>query len=86
MIPEAAVEAAAKAASENTSIRGMWDNATTEWKRAYRASLVAALEAAAPHLMAEAWEVGMVSMCATTGGEWSMIPEQNPYRLAKAVL
>jgi len=43
----------------------------------------AALEAAAPYLMAEAWEVGMVSMYASTGGEWPLIPEQNPYRTTR---
>ena len=76
-IPEAAVEAAFE--SLFAADAGM-----KEFKRAtWLPTINKILEAAAPHLMAEAWEVGMVSMYASTGGEWPLIPEQNPYRSAK---
>lgn len=44
----------------------------------------AALESAAPHLMAQAWDEGMEAMYATTSSEWPPIPEANPYRPAEA--
>jgi hypothetical protein len=40
----------------------------------------AMLEAAAPHMLAGAWGEGMVAMHETTGAEWPLIPEQNPYK------
>jgi hypothetical protein len=42
-----------------------------------------ALEAAAQHIRAAAWEEGMLAMYESTSSEWPPIPEQNPYRTTK---
>lgn len=82
MIPDEAVEAAAQRLARHrwpTALE-VWDSFGQGMKDDYRDTARAALEAAAPHMLADAWELGMVSMYATTGGEWPLIPEQNPYR------
>lgn len=59
MIPAQAVEAAAKAHFERDG--GRWDDWTQEDKAVEMEDMRAALEAAAPHLMAEAFEQGQKS-------------------------
>lgn len=76
-ISDEAVEAAAKAAYENVRPKmgfpSGFDGAPEPMQETYRGIARAGLEAAAPHLMAEAWEQGRV-----TGSE--SIRQPNPYR------
>jgi len=73
VIQDAAVEAAAEAVYGGTLDGSIQRDA---WLADFRK----ALEAAAPHMLAEAWEQGMQAMYDTTSSEWPPIPEQNPYR------
>lgn len=75
MIPDEAVEAAVKAWDRHWGAR-YGDDAMDEMGEEVRI----ALEAAAPHMLAEAWDEGCEAMHATTGGEWPPIHEDNPYR------
>jgi hypothetical protein len=77
-IPDAAIEAAAMALLAVTP--DVWALQTTGTKDRYRWDAQAALEAAAPHMLAEAWGLGMWAMYNTTSSEWPPIPEQNPFR------
>jgi hypothetical protein len=70
VIPDAAVDAAHKAWREQAKLDGS----------IFEYNLRAALEAAAPHIAAQAWDEGMEAMYATTSSEWPPIAEQNPYR------
>ena len=53
-----AVEAAARAALANDSLRSLWRNADPEWRESYKSTLRAALTAAAPFIAAQAWDEG----------------------------
>lgn len=77
-IPDAAVEAAAMGIMGVTP--DVWELQTARVKESARADARAALEAAAPHMLAEAWGLGMWAMYNTTSSEWPPIPEQNPFR------
>jgi len=68
VIPDAAVEASAKAMA-------LRDHADLVAWKAYMGDARAALEAAAPHLMAEAWDEGRRA--------WDNYDDDNPYRSAK---
>jgi hypothetical protein len=58
MIPEEAVAAAAKGIA-SANLRGRaWDECDDELRNHFRRDARAALEAAAPHIMAAAWERG----------------------------
>ena len=63
MIPAEAVEAAAKAAYEfqYSSLEGMWEFANPRVQGDFRNELRAALEAAAPYMLAEAFDQGQKS-------------------------
>ena len=62
VIPKAAVEAAAKVSFGLANPGTAWENVEPHWKAAYLANQSAALEAAAPHMLAgvtalaDAWE------------------------------
>lgn len=58
-IPAAAVEAAAKATYEHANMGAAWSDAAPEWHDAYKASVLAGLEAAAPHIAAAAWDAAV---------------------------
>ena len=77
VIPDEAVEAAARVLCGVTA--DMWKDQPTRIKDKYRWEAIAALEAAAPHLMAAAWdeglEVGLVSAVRIDSA-----PDANPYR------
>lgn len=88
-ISDKAVASAAKAlfveeeygCEDRPDIDGKWLNfASVRDREQYRRMARAALEAAAPRMLAEAWEQGMEAMHATTSSEWPPIPEANPYR------
>lgn len=75
MIPAQAVEAAAKAYRDQQSELGYpkWEDLPEdgrEWRRGY---MRAALEAAAPHMLADAWQ----------RGNRAALGRDNPYRSAK---
>ena len=57
MIPDVAVEAAAKCTYER-EMGVNWDGLQSSVKRGYLEDARAALEAAAPHMLAEAWDEG----------------------------
>jgi hypothetical protein len=82
VIPESAVEAAAKA----VFLTGYPEGCGVSWDPTSNAAWLVmrdirtALEAAAPHMLAKAWDEGMEAMYDTTSHEWPPIPEQNPYR------
>ena len=78
-IPDAAVEAAALAALERDSGFENWLLVTAEVRTNYLDEARTILEAAAPHLMAEAWEEGH---SAGRRDEYCLDP--NPYRAAGA--
>ena len=75
MIPAEAVEAAAKRlASHNGTGPANW-----EW---YANEAKAILEAAAPHLMAQAWDEGRKHGATYPYGERGLATDDNPYRTA----
>lgn len=63
-IPAEAVEAAVQAIYEHANLGAPWGDAAPDWREAYRASVLAGLEAAAPHMLAEAWQAGHAA------GDW----------------
>jgi len=80
VIPEAAVEAAAEAIYERRFGPKGWDGLPDMPRKQYADDARGILEAAAPHMLAGAWDEGMQAMYGTTSSEWPPIPEQNPYR------
>ena len=58
MIPDAAVEAAARGMLANSNWGDRWDDLSDLHKGWWRAQATFALEAAAPHMLADAWEAG----------------------------
>lgn len=91
MIPSQAVEAAA-----NHLYPG-WETSPADWKDYFRRKATEALEAAAPHMLAAAWEEGyMFSYDQERGGNGALpipVPEHlaedlahwNPHRTPDAV-
>jgi len=83
MIPEEAVEAAARAILAAGNHVGGWDNLPTFMQDQLVRDARAALEAAAPHMLEEAWEEGY-----DAGKDWGdkaakwFAPDEpeNPYR------
>lgn len=79
MIPAEAVEAAAEWLPHSDDCEVRPERYCTCWQP--RINIMrAALEAAAPYMLASAWEEGMQAMYDTTSSEWPPIPDQNPYR------
>ena len=75
MIPEAAVEAAAE-----RDYGPGWASAS-EWERsAYLAHATNLLEAAAPHMLADAWRAGCLQGLTTDFGWEAEALSANPYR------
>lgn len=58
MIPAQAVEAAAKAIFEEVFAPNIWVEEDEIYKNQFRDSMRRALDAAAPHMQAQAWEEG----------------------------
>ena len=84
MIPEAAVEAAARAMYDSTAHEGDWDDIATDGEKATGMAYArAAIEAAAPHLIqaakAEAWDEGWDSFAGFDSRPAGPYPP-NPYR------
>jgi hypothetical protein len=77
MIPDEAVEAAAKAVWWESEGRP-WGHANDEMRAPYLREAKTALEAAAPHLMRAAWDEGWEAH-----GDWGG-PTPNPYAKALA--
>lgn len=77
-IPDEAVEAAAKALYQNTLTS--WDGAHARTKELCRRDARAALEAAAPHLLAEAWREGCAEGLACDWDKGAEFLPLNPYR------
>lgn len=75
MIPEAAVEAAAKAHFEISTNQYMpWEQIDAAYRSAeYIFPMRAALEAAAPHMLADAWQ----------RGNRAAVGRDNPYKQAE---
>lgn len=92
VIPAEAVEAAARASFERANPRYVWADIEPHWKAAYVENHRAALEAAAPHMLAGAWNEGATSGWKQSGegfnaeypdestGECSVDLNPNPYR------
>ena len=78
MIPEAAVEAAACAVARNYGSAGTPNN-TVLWTRLV-SDIQTALEAAAPHLMAQAWDACVASLEYPDGSKVEVASNTNPYR------
>lgn len=77
VIPDEAVEAAARAAAKDDA-EPNWYLDTERFRDAWRIRMRAALEAAAPHLLAAAWDEGFGR------GTLSQFEEStNPYREAR---
>jgi len=77
VIPDAAVEAAAKASFERANPSYVWADVELHWRAAYVENQRAALEAAAPHLMAQALESAAHAFGASVPeGEYSSTPTQ----------
>ena len=76
VIPDAAVEAAAAAHLEERG-ESTWEDLTEHGRLQRRLWMRAALEAAAPHMLAQAWEAGGR---AATGTYDTGYPAHNPYR------
>jgi hypothetical protein len=80
VIPDEAVEAAAKALDPHTM--GSAGQVAEKFKEATRAEARRALESAAPYLMAEAWDEGVLIGFDEGQGARGRTP--NPYRSAGA--
>lgn len=72
MISDESVEAAARVVADHVGYG--WVGAD------HRELAREILEAAAPYMLAEAWDEGMEAMYESTSHEWPPIPETNPYR------
>lgn len=76
-IPNEAIEAAAKGAFKRTHPHGNWSLAISDMRDQYLSEAHAALEAAAPYMLAEAWEQGYE---AADYDAPHSIKTDNPYR------
>jgi hypothetical protein len=86
-ISDEAVEPAAEALWDMHALEGMlygFEVASDEMRAAYRNYARAALEAAAPHLMAEAWHECASNLVDEYGTPLKVISNGNPYRHAGA--
>lgn len=80
VIPVEAVEAAAKAVYEDTFGKS-WEDESEDYRNELRETQRLALEAAAPYMLAEAWDEGGR---AATGTYDTGYPSRNPYRTPDA--
>ena len=82
MIPEAAVEDVARALYNriNGTHTPEWYKAAERIKDMHRKYARAALEAAAPHLMAQAWDACVASLEYPDGSKVEVASNTNPYR------
>lgn len=80
VIPDEAVEAAVKANLERSE-GYLWGNTTEDSRAKWREYVRPMLEAAAPYMLAEAWEDGGR---AATGTYDTGYPIRNPYRKDEA--
>jgi len=78
-IPEAAVEAAAKAIHD-LGVEGPWDGRSEEIRDLYREDARAALGSAARYLMAQAWDEGCSEGLLVNNGWEAGALDANPYR------
>ena len=81
MIPDEAVEAAARAAAKDEDASN-WDNEPQYYRNGWLNRMQVALEAAAPHLMAAAWDEGGRAAIEreNTYGREEKAKFSNPYR------
>jgi hypothetical protein len=79
VIPEAAVEAAARMLAETCDPLGDWDKQGESYRWIYRRRIMPALQAAAPHMLAEAWQEGWAHYRKYFSPEFPELGN-NPYR------
>jgi hypothetical protein len=88
-ISDEAVEAAARATFVHANLGAAWEDAQPDWRDAYRASVLAGLEAAAPYIAAEAYEdaadIIIAPGASSAAAAWlreraAFIRSTNPYR------
>lgn len=68
MIPDAAVEAAAKQLFAQDSGEAAWGEVREAIRNHYRGEVMSVLEAAAPHMLSEAWNEGKAATFADPVG------------------
>jgi acyl-CoA reductase-like NAD-dependent aldehyde dehydrogenase len=79
VIPEAAVEAAAKVLWDKEMVAA-WSKFPPSFHAPFLRDARAALEAAAPHLMARAWDECTGSLVYDDGTKVDIASMRNPYR------